>query len=218
MRRTTLTICVVLLLSVGGCLGTQSADSTTRQPEPTTQPAPSTTQSTTATTQSTDTQATSTSPADSVVYHITGSAAPDELKAATATVRIVLAERGTDLGPCWADVYRGPYQPTITPIATPAGTCHRSDAVAIDLTDTNRTVSTPVPDDSSGHAFVVTDIRVTLPNGTVTAAIRDTGGQEVHVVDGQPNDSYRVTLRLEPAPDGAPYAYALVSTVDPDAG
>lgn len=48
---------------------------------------------------------------------------PSEFASLTAQIQPVFVEDPADLGPCYPEIYDGPYKPTITPIRTPTGAC-----------------------------------------------------------------------------------------------
>lgn len=150
----------------------------------------------------------------SVEYFVRAGEVPDELESVTVTARIVLVDRPDDLGPCYPDVFTGPYKPTVTPIGTPGGDCHRSAPVDVDLTtvDGTRSLGTgTAPGPAGGHALVVTDVTATHENGTSVTAIRGAGVAELVASPTRPSGQSVVEIGLEPAPDGTEYDYWLVA-------
>lgn len=202
MRRQLPATFVVLAVALAGCAAVAPDASPTRDGEPTATATP-----------------TGTSPTPdgnvSVEYVVRAGDLPDELRSVTVKVQVVLAERASDMGPCWGEAFTGPYQPTPTPVATPSGDCYRSASVDFGLSDgeddgSRIWVAAPGSFDA-GHGLVVTDVQATYRNGTTTAAIRGTGGHLARSVRGRPDGSHGVELALEPAPADAGYDYALVS-------
>lgn len=160
---------------------------------------------------------TPTSRGESVEYLVRAGSVPDEFGSVTVTVRVVFVEDPVDLGRCYPDTFTGPYKPTITPLATPVGDCHRSESVTVELADRTgaageRSLGTfSVPGSAGGHALVATDIDATARNGTAVTAIKGIGGAELLASPSRPDGSYGVELGLEPAPSGAAYDYWLVA-------
>lgn len=149
----------------------------------------------------------------SVEYVVRAGEVPDEFASVTVTFRVVLVDRPTDLGPCYPEVFTGPYKPSITPLATPAGDCRRSDAIAVDLTevDGERSLGSFEARSARGHALIVADVRATYANGTTVAGIRGTGGLELVRSERRPDGSYGVEVGLEPAEERLDYDYWLVA-------
>lgn len=153
-----------------------------------------------------------TATAGQVEYVLQAGTVPDTFARADATVQLVLVENPADLGPCYRAVHTGPYKPTITPIRTPRGPCHRPATVTVDLAslEGNRTVG-PVSVDSGveGHALVLTDLEVTDENGRRVAEVRYVGGAELHAVADRSTGRVEVTLSIHEAPAERPYDYRL---------
>lgn len=205
MGRLVPVLVVALALIVAGCVG-QSAGTT---PTPTPTGTETTTGTPTPTTQITPTSADPVA----VEYVVRAGTVPDDLRSVNVTLQVIFVETTHDLGPCWRGVFYGPYAPTVTPIATPSGECHRSKSITIDLTGGNRSLGriTAPGTFAAGHGLVVTDVTATYRNGTTTTEIKGTGGHVVNVVEGRPDGPYRVELALEPGPDQARYEYWFVS-------
>ncbi|MFB6074306.1 MAG: hypothetical protein ABEJ89_04775 [Haloarculaceae archaeon] len=208
-------LCTVLL---AGCI---SPAGTSESPTPTpTDATPTPTDASSATdvpppASATPPTATATGAPVTVEYTITVGDLPDGLDSASATARVVLVETSDDVGPCWRDTFSGPYLPTPTPIARPSGECRRSDPVSVDLTAAGetRTLNVTAPERfDAGHALLVANVTATDENGTAVA-VREATGHRANVVEGPPDDPYRVELTLVAAPAGAEYDYSVVSNV-----
>ena len=135
------------------------------------------------------------------------------------TVHVVFVDRASDLGPCYPAVFSGPYKPTITPLRTPTGECHRSTPQTIDLSELSSAVSLgnfSAPETTQGHALLVTDLDVTRTNGTPVTSIKDIGGAELITSPNPPDGPYGVEVGIEPVTDRR-YSHWLVwDRVDPD--
>lgn len=148
-----------------------------------------------------------------VEYRVRAGAVPDEFESVTVTFRAVFVDRTTDLGPCYPEVHSGPYKPTLTPIATPAGGCHRSESVTVDLAelDGTRSLGTfTAPGSASGHALLVTDVTATRRNGTSVTGIKNIGGAELLESPERPAGTHGVNVSVETVEDGRDYDYWLV--------
>ncbi len=152
-----------------------------------------------------------------VAYVLRSGGVPGEFASATAEVRAVFVADAGDLGPCYPEVFEGPYKPTITPVGTPSGGCSRSEAVSVDLVETDeRTLEAVAPADAAGHALVATAVVGTDREGESVTAIRNTGGARLLEVGSPPDGRYGVELGIEPADEGADYDYWFVAErVDP---
>lgn len=210
MRGAVPALLLALLIALAGCAGL-SADAPTDAGTTPTDDSPTT-----------DTPTPTPAGDVSVEYVLAAGDLPDGLRSANVTLRVVFVEREGDLGPCWSEVFTGPYQPTPTPIPPPEGDCHRSRTASVDLADVegDRSLGTFTAPASfaAGHGLVVTDATATYENGTTTTAIRGTGGHLANEVRGRPDGRHRVRLRLEAAPAEADYRYQLVSEPVEDAG
>jgi hypothetical protein len=156
----------------------------------------------------------------SVEYVVLPGSVPDALHSVSMTFRVVFVTESDEMSACLRETYEGPYKPTITPIPRPeSNACHRSETITRDLTEIGSSSSlgtvTAPGSFTAGHALIVTDVTVTTHDDE-TAAIRGAGGHRANVVDGQPDDQYRVEFDVATAPDGAQYDNTLVSRlVDP---
>lgn len=146
-----------------------------------------------------------------VEYVVRPGEIPDGVASVTVTLQAVFVTDTADLGPCYPEVFSGPYKPTITPLRTPSGECLRSEPVTIDLaaTEGDRPVEVTAPARAEGHAVIVTEITATRENGTEVTGIKGTGGVELLAIAERPEGRYGVGIGLERAPDGAPYDYWL---------
>lgn len=146
-------------------------------------------------------------------YVIRSGSIPDEFSSVYVTARVVFVDQPADLGPCYPRVFSGPYKPTLTPISTPSGECHRSVPVTVDLTDMTGERSLgnfTAPRTTSGHALLITDLRVERHNGTTVKSIRNIGGAELIRSSNPPEGPYGVELTIETVTDDRSYDYWLV--------
>jgi hypothetical protein len=144
-----------------------------------------------------------------VEYVVRARQMPDAFASVTVTLQAVSVERAGDLGPCYPEIFSGPYKPTVTPLPTPRGRCERADGVAVDLVeieDGRTVVIDTAPPWAEAHALVVTDVTATYENGS-EAAVKNAGGFEVFASEKPPTGSYRVELRVGSGPGGVGYDY-----------
>lgn len=157
----------------------------------------------------------------SVEYVVRTGSVPREFAAAIVSLRAVFVDRTDDLGNCYPEVYEGPYAPTITPLKTPAGDCHRSEAFEIDLTDIEGEHSVgdlTAPGSASGHAFIATSVEGCDGDGNAITAIKNTGGAPLLEVTEQPEGAHGVELSIEAVEDDRDYDYWFVwEEFDPEA-
>jgi hypothetical protein len=205
MRRGTHAIVAVLELFGAGCAGL-APEAT---PDATATPSPHATETPTAT------PAPTTTPDPvGVEYVVRPGSVPEGIDSVTVTLRVVFVERGDDMGPCWRETFSGPYKPTVTPIRSPSGDCHRSEPVTLDLTavDGERSlerVTAPGRFDA-GHALVVTNVTATHENGTAVRGMRI--DERASVVEGAPAGPYAVRLSVSSyLDDDRPYDYWFVA-------
>lgn len=148
-----------------------------------------------------------------VEYRIRPGSTPDEFASVRVTFQVVFVDDERDLGSCYPDVFVGPYKPTITPLPTPAGECHTSEPLTLDLIELTGERSLgnyTAPGSTSGHALVVTDVEATYQNGTAVQTINGMGGAELIRSSTRPVGPYGVQVGIEPAPDGRSYDYWFV--------
>jgi hypothetical protein len=149
----------------------------------------------------------------SVEYVVRPGEVPETVASTTVTLRAVVVEVTDDLGPCYPEVFTGPYKPTITPLPAPEGDCHRSERASVDLAELDGEHSlgaVPVPDAAAGHALVLTGVDATRPDGTAIDAILGIGGLELLESPEPPDGPHGVEIGLEPSNYG--FDYAVMST------
>jgi hypothetical protein len=205
MRATVPTLAVALLLVLAGCTtgpgagGTASPTATpTEQPTSPTTVSP-TDQSPSPTDQSPSTTDTRTPSGTPVEYVVRPGEIPDEVASYVVTIQIVFVETPEDLGPCYSEIYYGPYKPTITPLGPPEGECHRTETVEVDLTeiDGERSLGEfTAPASARGHAVIVTDVTATLDDGTTLSKVKGIGGHEALRDANRPSGTYGVEIGL----------------------
>jgi hypothetical protein len=148
-----------------------------------------------------------------VEYRVRAGTVPEEFESVEVTFRVVFPDRETDLGPCYPGVFRGPYKPTLTPIGTPTGDCHRSETVTVDLAEleSGRSLGPfDVPGSASGHALLVTGVTATDRNGTTVTDVKNVGGAELLEERASPRGTYGVRVSVESVEDDRDYGYWLV--------
>ncbi|MFC7195570.1 hypothetical protein ACFQL4_14625 [Halosimplex aquaticum] len=225
MRRTVLAFAVAASLVLAGCTtGQPSTESTVPSLTPSPAPSPSPQQSADSPTPTatktpgsvpstalpTQTQSAPTSEPTSVEYVVRAGDIPDEFASVEVTFRVVFVDKLRDLGPCYPDVFSGPYKPTLTPLPTPTGECHESQSVTVDVTEVSGERSLgnfSAPGSTSGHALIATEVEATHTNGTAVTTIYGTGGAELIRSDERPSGPYGVEIGFDPAPDGRDYDY-----------
>lgn len=146
-----------------------------------------------------------------VEYVIRPGEIPDDVSSVAVTLQAVFVTDTADLGPCYPEVFSGPYKPTITPLRTPSGECLRSEPVTIDLaaTEGDRPVEVTAPARAEGHALLVTEITATRENGSDVDGIKGTGGVDLLAISERPEGRYGVEIGLERVDTDAPYDYWL---------
>lgn len=150
-------------------------------------------------------------PAGSVTYDVRAGSFPDGVASATVRLQVVLVEDTDDLGPCYPGVFRGPYEPTVTPIPPPSGECHRTETVTLALTPgAERTVGPfDAPPGTAGYALVLANATVRAENGSTVAGVRGTTTSDLAETAARPDgERQRVELRIE-AYDDRSYDYWL---------
>lgn len=206
MRLTVPAVLVALLLVVAGCTGTPANNGATQTG----------TENTTSIQTTTDYGTQSSAETVSVEYAVSTGDFPDEIESVELTLQVVFVENPQDFahGSCWRETFRGPYKPTITPIPTHPGDCHRSRTVTVVLTDPGGSQSlgefTAPERFSAGHGLIVTDVAATYQNGTAVRGIRGKGGHRANIVSGVPNGSYRVKFGIKSWDEPA-YLYSILS-------
>ncbi len=150
----------------------------------------------------------------SVEYVIAAGEIPASFAYVNVTMQAVFVETTADLGPCYPEIYEGPYKPTITPLATPTRECHRSAPVTIDLTTTEHATLGPlaVPDSVTGHALVLTGIEAELATESGPAGIKGSGGTDLIAEPTRPSGQYGIQIGINTTDGDAPYDYYLTTT------
>lgn len=146
----------------------------------------------------------------SVEYLVRTGTVSDTFETVNVSFQAVFVERQADLGPCYSELYRGPYKPTITPIGPPSGECHKSDPIRIDLTEVDSTRSIgnfTAPGSTAGHALIATTVTATYQNGTTVTGVKGAGGEILIESPKRPDGRYGVTLSIEQPPDERRYDY-----------
>lgn len=151
---------------------------------------------------------------DSVEYVIAAGDIPDSLVQVNVTVQAVFVETSADLGPCYPEIYEGPFKPTITPLPTPTGDCHRSEPLTIDLTTTPRATLGPleVPESAAGHALVLTGIEAKSANASATPGIKGSGGADLIAEPTRPTGTDGIQIGINATVGDAAYEYYLDTT------
>jgi len=150
----------------------------------------------------------------SVEYVLRAGTVPDAFASATVTLRIVFVDRTADLGPCYPGVFSGPYKPTLTPLPAPAGECHSSERVGVDLTGIGGERSlgrATAPGSASGHALVLDTIDATDRDGDAIDGIYGVGGLELLGSPDPPDGPYGIEIGIEPSGGGGTIDYRIVS-------
>lgn len=145
--------------------------------------------------------ATGTAPPEdvSVEYRLRAGAIADAVAHVYVDFAVYLAERPEDVYACTEDapLMDNRYDPTPTPLPTPAGRCERFDVPRVDLAAMNGTRSIG-PFDASGtyvggHTLVVHDVTVVLENGSTAEDVYDTDFRTV-TEQARPSRTYGVEI------------------------
>lgn len=193
MRRRPL--CALLgCLLVAGCLGVSGVGSPTATPaEPTATPTGTATATPTATPPETP------RPTRAVAsYAVHPGPVAEGVAHVYVAFALYLAERPEDVHACTDDapLMDNRYDPTPTPLPTPAGECRRVDAERVDLAalEGPRTlVRVETAGETAAHSLVVHDVTVVLENGTTARRVHDTDFRAM-TERQPPNGSYAVEL------------------------
>lgn len=116
----------------------------------------------------------------SVDYVVRADSIADNVAHVYVDFSVYFAEYAEDIYACTegAPLFENKYDPTPTPIATPAGHCAEFDAPRVDITTLNGTQSlgrfNASARYSGGHTLVVNDVTVVLENGTTASDVYDT--------------------------------------------
>lgn len=114
---------------------------------------------------------------------------------------VYTAERASDVIPCTdgAPLMDNRYDPTPTPVRTPAGNCTSFDAQRIDLTTLNgsRTLGPfRVPANrANAHTLVVHDVTLVLENGSTASAVYDTDFRAI-TETAPPSGTYGIEVNV----------------------
>lgn len=219
-ERSILTVGLVAVVLLAGCLSGGPGGTVTVPETPgTTEPGAASPGTVTGAPEASDTRSvtgadtgTASPGGTTVEYVVRPGEIPDGVASVTVTLQAVFVTDTADLGPCYPEVFSGPYKPTITPLRTPSGECLRSEPVTIDLaaTEDDRPVEVTAPARARGHALVVTEITATRENGTDVTGIKGTGGVDVLAIPERPEGRYGVEIGLERVENDAAYDYWLV--------
>jgi hypothetical protein len=197
-RNPALALALLLVASsvLGGCLGGPGSPGTPTDQSPT------------------DPSATTTdAPTENatVEYVVEAGDLPDAVASAEVTLQVVFVTDTADLGPCYPEVFSGPYRPTITPLPPPAGECYRSETTTLDLAelDGERSLAFEGPASTEGHALLLTTATLRDANGSAVANVRGASDTDLATVEESPGDGpYRVEIRID-AYDDRNYDYWL---------
>ncbi|WP_255150767.1 hypothetical protein [Halorarius halobius] len=199
MRRSVPALLAVATLLLAGCTVGPGVSSPDQSPTPSPTPTPEGTP---------------------VEYDLRTGTLPDGVESVTVTLRVVFVEHPDDLGPCYPEAFTGPYQPSLTPLPTPRGECHRTESTTVELSaDGARTLGPfTAPASTDGHAVVVTDATATRADGSTVSDIYGAGGHEALAEPETPAGTYGVAVGLDPADDEADYEFFFVSERTAEAG
>jgi hypothetical protein len=145
----------------------------------------------------------------SVEYVVRSGTVADAFASATVTLEAVFVEDTEDFGRCYPEIFSGPYAPTITPLRTPTGECHRSESFEIDLIEIDRQSlgQLTAPASASGHALIATNVEGRGADGDALTAIKNTGGAALLEVPERPTGTHGVELSVEAVDEDREYDY-----------
>lgn len=212
-----LAIAVLLCcVAVTGCIGSPGPGAGTPTPDPGTSETP--TEPTTGVTPTTGESV-------SVEYVVRAGSIAETVAHVHVDFAVYVAERPGDVYACTDDapLYDNQYDPTPTPLPTPAGQCERFDVPEVDLAslDGERSLGEfDVDATYSGHTLVVHDVTVVLENGTTASSVYDTDFRAV-TEEEPPSGTYGVEIGVtdysESDEDRSWRFGVLVDQFDPDA-
>lgn len=176
-------------LVLAGCLGTPGTAPTTGSAE-----APS------------ETSTVSPAPASesgtlSFGYVVRTASLPDAVGHVYVDFSVYLAERPGDIHACTdgAPLLDNQFDPSPTPLPTPAGRCEQFDVSRVDLAtlDGQQTLGRFTADASAAgaHTLVVHDVSVVLENGTTVSSVYDTDFRAV-TEESAPSGTYGVEINV----------------------
>lgn len=144
-----------------------------------------------------------------VEYVLRAGDLPGAVASGTVTLQVVFVENAADLGPCYPEVFSGPYRPTVTPLPPPEGACHRSETVTLDLAglDGERSLTFEGPASAEGHALLLTNATLRSANGSTVSGVRGASDTDLATVEESPGGGpYGVEIRVD-AYDDRSYDY-----------
>lgn len=136
-----------------------------------------------------------------VEYVIRAGAIPASVRHVYVDLAVYLAERPDDVYPCTSDapLLNNRYDPTPTPLRTPAGRCAAFDLSRIDLAGPNgsRTVERVAVNRriAGAHTLVVHDVTIVLENGSTASRVHDTDFRAL-TERSAPTGSYGVEISV----------------------
>ncbi|MFB6151314.1 MAG: hypothetical protein ABEJ40_05855 [Haloarculaceae archaeon] len=137
----------------------------------------------------------------SVSYVVTGESFPSNVSHVYVDFVAYVTEKSDDVGPCIGthSLYSNRYDPTPTPLPTPAGRCEAFDAGRVDVANlAGATVLGPFEANatySGAHALFVSDVTVVLDDGTEATDVYDTNFRAIEV-SGRPDGMYGVSFSV----------------------
>lgn len=126
---------------------------------------------------------------------------PDAVSHVYVDFSVYLAERPGDIQACTdgAPLLDNQYDPSPTPLPTPAGQCEQFDVSRVDLStlDGQQTLGRFTADASAAgaHTLVVHDVSVVLENGTPVSSVYDTDFRAV-TEESAPSGTYGVEINV----------------------
>jgi hypothetical protein len=144
-----------------------------------------------------------------VEYAVRAGDLPDAVASAEVTLQVVFVTDTADLGPCYPEVFSGPYRPTITPLPPPAGECYRSETVTLDLADLNgeRSLTFAGPASAEGHALLLANATLRDADGSAMLSVRGARDTELASVEESPGGGPHVVEIRVDAYDDREYDY-----------
>lgn len=113
-------------------------------------------------------------------YVVRPGSLPETVGHVSVDFAVYVAEHADDIYPCTdgAPLMDNQYDPTPTPLRTPAGDCTRFDVPRVDLADVGDSHTlgpfTVAASRAKAHTLVVHDVTLILANGTTASAVYDT--------------------------------------------
>lgn len=134
-----------------------------------------------------------------VEYVVRAGPLPDTVRHVYVEFAVYFAERPDDLVPCTdgAPLMDNRYDPTPTPVRTPAGQCASADLGRVDLValESPRSLGELAVNGSvdGGHTLVVHDVTIVLQNGSTATAVHDTDFRAI-LDESPPAGTYGVEI------------------------